>query len=282
MRITLDRTRCTGHGRCYVVAAAVFDADDDGYGVVRDGGEVAAGRRAGGAPGRGELPRGRHHARGVTDGGATDVGGTAMNGTDTTAERPAGRSARDRGRAVRPRDGPQPAARPTRPCATWRRSSSWARAARAAAWRSASTRTSSPGCARRTCSRRASTPSTSARCGRSIPLQIDPPDHHAYRKLLDPLFSPRRVAALEPAVRELARGLVDAVVDDGGCNFNAAFAEPFPSTVFLELLGLPVSRAGEFIAFKDGIIRPPATDGRGARRRWSTRRAGRSTRCSRR
>jgi len=92
-----------------------------------------------------------------------------------------------------------------------------------------------------------------------IPLQIDPPDHLAYRKLLDPLFSPRRVAALEPRVRELARGLVDAVVDDGACNFNAAFAEPFPSTVFLELLGLPVSRAREFIAFKDGIIRPPAT-----------------------
>jgi cytochrome P450 len=91
-----------------------------------------------------------------------------------------------------------------------------------------------------------------------IPLQIDPPDHHAYRKLLDPLFSPRRVAALEPRVRELARGLVDAVVDDGGCNFNAAFAEPFPSTVFLELLGLPLSRAREFIAYKDGIIRPPA------------------------
>ncbi len=91
-----------------------------------------------------------------------------------------------------------------------------------------------------------------------IPLQIDPPDHHAYRKLLDPLFSPRRVAALEPRVRDLARGLVDAVVDDGACNFNAAFAEPYPSTVFLELLGLPVSRAREFIAYKDGIVRPPA------------------------
>ena len=43
MRITLDGTRCTGHGRCYVVAPAVFDADDDGYGVVRNGAEVAQG-----------------------------------------------------------------------------------------------------------------------------------------------------------------------------------------------------------------------------------------------
>lgn len=91
-----------------------------------------------------------------------------------------------------------------------------------------------------------------------IPLQVDPPDHHTYRKLLDPLFSPRRVAQLEPRVRELARGLIDAVVDEGTCNFNAAFAEPYPSTVFLELLGLPVSRTQEFLDLKDGIIRPGA------------------------
>ena len=30
-----------------------------------------------------------------------------------------------------------------------------------------------------------------------IPLQIDPPDHAKYRKLLDPLFAPRRIALLE-------------------------------------------------------------------------------------
>lgn len=35
MRITLDRQRCTGHGRCYALAPDVFDADADGYGVVR-------------------------------------------------------------------------------------------------------------------------------------------------------------------------------------------------------------------------------------------------------
>lgn len=35
MRITLDRGRCTGHGRCYTLSPDVFDADDDGYGLVR-------------------------------------------------------------------------------------------------------------------------------------------------------------------------------------------------------------------------------------------------------
>lgn len=91
-----------------------------------------------------------------------------------------------------------------------------------------------------------------------IPLQIDPPDHAKFRKLLDPLFAPKRVALLEDRVRSLVRELIDAVVADGHANFHFAIAEPLPSTVFLELLGLPVSRAKEFIALKDGIIRPAA------------------------
>ena len=92
-----------------------------------------------------------------------------------------------------------------------------------------------------------------------IPLQIDPPDHKNYRKLLDPLFAPKRVALLEDRTRALVRDLIQAVVDDGRCNFHFAVAEPLPTTVFLELLGLPVSRAKEFIALKDGIIRPNVT-----------------------
>ena len=34
MKIRLDRNRCQGHGRCYVLASAVFASDDDGYGIV--------------------------------------------------------------------------------------------------------------------------------------------------------------------------------------------------------------------------------------------------------
>jgi ferredoxin len=35
MKVVIDTERCTGHGRCYTLAPEVFDADDDGYGVVR-------------------------------------------------------------------------------------------------------------------------------------------------------------------------------------------------------------------------------------------------------
>ncbi len=93
-----------------------------------------------------------------------------------------------------------------------------------------------------------------------IPLEIDPPGHSKYRKLLDPLFAPRRVADLESSTRELVNQLIDAVIDDGACNFHEAIGEPLPSQVFLTMFGLPVERTAEFVALKDGIIRPDGTD----------------------
>ena len=35
MKVVIDGERCTGHGRCYSLAPEVFDADDEGRGVVR-------------------------------------------------------------------------------------------------------------------------------------------------------------------------------------------------------------------------------------------------------
>jgi len=35
MKLQIDESVCTGHGRCYALAPQLFDADDRGYGVVR-------------------------------------------------------------------------------------------------------------------------------------------------------------------------------------------------------------------------------------------------------
>ena len=75
-----------------------------------------------------------------------------------------------------------------------------------------------------------------------IPLQIDPPDHVKYRKILDPLFAPRHMAALEEPVAALVNDLIDGFVDRGECDFAAEFSVPLPSQVFLTLLGLPLVR----------------------------------------
>ena len=90
-----------------------------------------------------------------------------------------------------------------------------------------------------------------------IPLQIDPPDHLKFRKILDPLFAPRAVALLEPEVRRLTTELIDAFIEDGAVDLSEALAVPLPCTVFLALLGLPQDDLPTFLRIKDDIIRPP-------------------------
>ena len=90
-----------------------------------------------------------------------------------------------------------------------------------------------------------------------IPLQIDPPEHAKYRRILDPLFTPREMARREPRVTELVNEMIDAFADRGECDFHAEFAVPLPCTVFLQLLGLPTEDLDQFLLWKDGIIRPP-------------------------
>ena len=40
MRIVFDNEKCQGHGRCYALAPELFDADDEGYAVVLQAGDL--------------------------------------------------------------------------------------------------------------------------------------------------------------------------------------------------------------------------------------------------
>lgn len=94
-----------------------------------------------------------------------------------------------------------------------------------------------------------------------IPLQIDPPEHKKYRKLLDPIFAPRLMTAMEDEVAVLVNDLIDRFIDRGEVDFAAEFSVPYPSQVFLTLLGLPLEELDRFLAMKDGIIRPDHVTG---------------------
>ena len=89
-----------------------------------------------------------------------------------------------------------------------------------------------------------------------IPLQIDPPAHRTYRRILDPMFAPQRMRLLEEPVARLVNDLIDGFVDDDEIDFAARFSIPFPSQVFLTLFGLPLDDLPTFLAMKDGVIRP--------------------------
>ena len=95
-----------------------------------------------------------------------------------------------------------------------------------------------------------------------IPLQIDPPEHKKFRKLLDPLFAPRKMALLDEEVSALVNQLIDRFIDRGEVDFAKEFSIPFPSQVFLTLLGLPLDELDRFLVMKDGIIRPDHVTGK--------------------
>jgi cytochrome P450 len=93
-----------------------------------------------------------------------------------------------------------------------------------------------------------------------IPLNVDPPDHSKYRRLLDPLFSPRRMDEQEPDITRRANALIDTFIDRGSCNFSDEFADLFPTSVFLGLTGLNEDELPEFLRLRDGILRPEKFD----------------------
>jgi len=89
-----------------------------------------------------------------------------------------------------------------------------------------------------------------------IPLQIDPPEHKKFRKLLDPIFAPRQMALIEGSITQTVNELIDRFIDRGEVDFSKEFSVPFPSQVFLNLLGLSFDELPRFLAMKNGIIRP--------------------------
>ncbi len=87
-----------------------------------------------------------------------------------------------------------------------------------------------------------------------IPLELDPPQHSKYRMLLNPLFAPARINALEGAIRADAARLIEGFRADGSCEFMAAFGRPFPVGVFLRLMGLPHEEMPQFLKWEDDLL----------------------------
>ena len=86
--------------------------------------------------------------------------------------------------------------------------------------------------------------------------QLDPPRHDELRNLLWKAFTPKRVADLEPRVRELTRELLDGFARDGQADLLARFASQLPSRVIGELIGIPPERREAFLEWTESMIAP--------------------------
>ncbi len=67
----------------------------------------------------------------------------------------------------------------------------------------------------------------------------DPPVHTVHRSLLSRVFTPRRVAALEPKIREFCARSLDPLVGAGGFDFIADLGAQMPMRVIGMLFGIP-------------------------------------------
>jgi len=94
-----------------------------------------------------------------------------------------------------------------------------------------------------------------------IPLEVDPPEHTKYRRLLNPRFVPREIDKLEPEIRRVVRELIDGFAGRGYCDLHAELATPLPSAIFLALMGLPREDLPMFLQWRDDTIRPDVEPG---------------------
>jgi cholest-4-en-3-one 26-monooxygenase len=74
---------------------------------------------------------------------------------------------------------------------------------------------------------------------RALMLNMDPPQHRRFRNIVNKAFTPRMVRRLEPAVREMARRIVDLVAAKGECDFVEEVAALLPMEVICEMVGIP-------------------------------------------
>jgi cytochrome P450 len=91
-----------------------------------------------------------------------------------------------------------------------------------------------------------------------IPEMLDPPEHTVWRQLLAPHFAPKAMERLEDSVRHRCVTLVEGLAGTGHCDFLRDFAWRYPTTIFMELMGLPVEGLDQFLAWEHEILHLPA------------------------
>lgn len=86
----------------------------------------------------------------------------------------------------------------------------------------------------------------------AVPNGMDPPEHTAYRAVVDRCFTPERVRAFEPGLRALARQLLADATPAGVIEVMSTIAEPFAAHAQCAYLGWPPETADGLRAWAAG------------------------------
>lgn len=77
-------------------------------------------------------------------------------------------------------------------------------------------------------------------------VQLDAPRHDELRALVSRAFTPARIAAQEPRARHLARTALDSVEPGRPLDLVEALADPLPTIMIADLLGVPSADQAQF------------------------------------
>jgi cytochrome P450 family 142 subfamily A polypeptide 1 len=85
-------------------------------------------------------------------------------------------------------------------------------------------------------------------------ISMDRPAHMVRRNLVNRGFTPRRVAALEPRVRQICDQIIDDVAEEGSCDFVRDVAAWLPLIVIGDLLGVDASDYDKLLRWSDDLM----------------------------
>src|SRR5262245_24789220 len=85
-------------------------------------------------------------------------------------------------------------------------------------------------------------------------INMDPPGHVKYRRLVQRGFTPRMVAELEPRIRAHAKRIVDNVARKGNCEFVTELACELPLILICELMGIPEEDRRQMFEWSNALI----------------------------
>ncbi len=91
----------------------------------------------------------------------------------------------------------------------------------------------------------------------ALPMMIDmdDPEHARRRKLVSSGFTPKHIRTQEAHVRSICDTILDAVCEEGSCDFVRDIAAPLPMIVIGDMLGVAPEDRGDLLTWSDQMLR---------------------------
>ena len=89
---------------------------------------------------------------------------------------------------------------------------------------------------------------------RQLLINMDPPEHMKYRRVVKNAFTGKAVDALEPMMREFARNIVDKIEHRGECEFVSEVSAEMPLFVICALMEMPAEKRQQFSSLVDVMV----------------------------